>query len=80
VAAGAAAELAAALEVESKVGIATAPGALEVAGAADEAIDPSLGTADWAMTGRVQAMKMHTGSNTRRAMWSEFAGRMMEKS
>ena len=59
---------------------ATAPGALEVAGDAGVGVDPSLGTADWAMTGRVQATKTYTGSNTRRAMWSEFAGRLLEKS
>jgi len=80
-AAGAIAGVSVASEAESNLlVIATTPGAPEVAGDA-EAVDRfSLGTADWAMTGRVQAMKTHTGSNTRRAMWSEFAGRVLEKS
>ena len=80
-AAGAIAGLAAASESESNLlVIAIAPGALDVAIAAEEAVDRSLGTADWAMTGGVLAMKKHTGSNTRRAMWSEFAGKVLEKS
>ena len=80
-AAGAIAGLAAASESESnRLVIAIAPGTLEVAFAAEEAVDRSFGTADWAMTGGVQAMKTYTGSNTRRAMWSEFAGKVLEKS
>jgi hypothetical protein len=78
-AAGVIAGLDAASEAEFTLSVITiAPGAVEVGGA-EEAVDCS-GTADWAMTGRVQAMKKHTGSNTRRAMWSEFAGTVLEKS